>query len=264
MYEQEHEPLAFVSALFNTTQRRWSVIEKEAFVSPDANNLRLRNCIVGHCGIGGHLSFERIKRRISQYFLSESFEEEVNSLCGSSLHCRVNDQPFTPRTLGEAVHASVPNQVLHYDFLCIQKKLKSTSQPFEYFLVAKDDFSGFIELIPATDADRPMVGDAFVQWYSRFGMLLMHVSDQGSHFKNKVIKKFNYILEISHHMTKAYSFWANGTVGKVSNDIQKIRSGLDAISPLSLVYDPDANKIRDCPMPVPYACMVLRSLLDSK
>ena len=38
-------------------------------------------------------------------------------------------------------------------------------------LVLKDDFSGFIELTPATAADRFLVADAIVQWYSRFSGL---------------------------------------------------------------------------------------------
>ena len=89
-------------------------------------------------------------------------------------------------------------------------------------------------------------------------------------------------------MTTAYSPWANGTVEKVNNDIQKlfrsllsewhmesaqgslllpviqsvlnhlpspsrancatlkIMTGLDALILLSVVFEPDANKIRDC------------------
>ena len=36
---------------------------------PDANNLSLRICSVGHGGIAGHPSFEGTKRRISEFFL---------------------------------------------------------------------------------------------------------------------------------------------------------------------------------------------------
>jgi transposase InsO family protein len=50
----------------------------------------------------------------------------------------------------------------------------------------------------------------------------MHVSDQGSHFKDKVIKEFNRILKINHHMTTAYSPWANATVEPVNKGIQKL------------------------------------------
>jgi hypothetical protein len=31
MHDQEHKPWAFLSGSFNATQRRWSIIEKEAF-----------------------------------------------------------------------------------------------------------------------------------------------------------------------------------------------------------------------------------------
>ena len=108
----------------------------------------------------------------------------------------------------EAVHGTVTNQVLHYDFLYIQKRLKTSNQPFEYVVVLQDVFSGLVEWIPATAANHFAVADALIQWYSRFGMPLIHVSDQRYHFKHKVVKKFNRILQINHHMTTAYSPWA--------------------------------------------------------
>ena len=155
---------------------------------PDANNFRLRICIAGHCGIAGGLSFEGTERRISEYFLRELFEEDIKSFCCNRLHFRVNDKPFIPRPLGEAVHGTRTNQVLHYDSLYIQKRLKTSNQPFEYALVLKDDFSGFVEFIPASAADHCVVSDALLQRYSRFGMPFMHVSDQGSHLKTKSLR----------------------------------------------------------------------------
>ena len=103
-----------------------------------------------------------------------------------------------------------------------------------------------------------------------------------------MIKEFNQILQMKQHMTTACSPWADGTVGKVNNDIHKllrsflsewqmessqlprllpviqsvlndlpslsrakrvplkIMTGLDALSPLSVVFDPDANMTWDC------------------
>jgi len=106
----------------------------------DANNLRFRICIVGNSGIVGHLSFEGTKTRMSEYFLWKSFEEDVKSFCSSSLHFRVNDKPFVPGPLGETEHGTAPNQVLHYNFLYIQKKLKSSNHPFQWVVVLKDGF----------------------------------------------------------------------------------------------------------------------------
>jgi transposase InsO family protein len=123
-------------------------------------------------------------------------------------------------------------------------------------------------LLPATGADDFVVADALMLWYSRFAMLFLHVSDLGSHFKDKSIEEFNPILQINHHMTTAYSPWANGTVEKASNGLQKLlrfflsewqmeSSQWPLLLPLiqsvlnhspSVVLDPDANKIWDCPI----------------
>ena len=127
---------------------------------PDANNLHLRISIVGHCGIGGHLCLEGTRRRTSEYFFVESFEEDFKSFCGSNLDCRVSDKPFIPRPLGEDIYGTAPNQVVHYDFLHIQKSFKSSNHPFEYVLVLKDWFSGFLGLIPATIGGHVAVADA--------------------------------------------------------------------------------------------------------
>ena len=67
-----------------------------------------------------------------------------------------------------------------------------------------------------------MVADTLAKWYSRFGIPLMHVGDQGSHFKDKVIEELNRILQINHYMTTDYSPRTNGTVEKVNMDIQKL------------------------------------------
>jgi hypothetical protein len=58
----------------------------------------------------------------------------------------------------------------------------------------------------------------------------MHVSDQGSHFKDTVIKEFNRILQINHNMTTAYSPLENGTVEQVNNDIQKLLASFDSVT----------------------------------
>ena len=93
-------------------------------------------------------------------------------------------------------------------------------------MVLKDDFSGFIELVPDDEANHSVLADALVDWYSWFGMPSIHVSDQGSHFRDRVSQEFNRILQIKHYMTTAYSPWANGTVEKVKEDIQKLLRSL--------------------------------------
>jgi hypothetical protein len=56
-----------------------------------------------------------------------------------------------------------------------------------------------------------------MDWYADFGCPIVHVSDQGSHFKNSVISELHIISGSRHHYTVAYSPWANGTV-KIVNE----------------------------------------------
>jgi transposase InsO family protein len=83
-----------------------------------------------------------------------------------------------------------------------------------------------VQLIPATAGDHFVVADSLVQWYPSFGKVLMYVSDQGSCFKDNIIKEFHRVLKIKHHMTRAYSFWPNEAVEKVNKDIQRLLMSL--------------------------------------
>jgi hypothetical protein len=61
------------------------------------------------------------------------------------LHCRLNKGALEhPRPLGEALQATVRKEVLHTDFVFLQKHMYA---PFTYLLALKDGFSGYIDLI---------------------------------------------------------------------------------------------------------------------
>jgi hypothetical protein len=67
--------------------------------------------------------------------------------------------------LGEGVRGKQPNELLHYDFLYIQKKKKSSSFPFEYVLDLRHNFSGFIGLVLANAANHFLSADDLVDWF---------------------------------------------------------------------------------------------------
>ena len=71
-----------------------------------------------------------------------------------------------------------------------------------------------------------MVVHALVDWYQRFGVAETHVSDKGSHFKNKVVAELNDILKTKHHYTTAYSSKSNGTVERVNREIVTVLRSL--------------------------------------
>jgi len=184
--------------------------DKEALVNPEgrvwipnSKLLRERICIIAHCGVNGH----RGRRAIEAFFYWDCLEEDVKQFCRMCLHCIESLDSKVPRPLGEALHASRRDQVLHYDFLF----LKNTRN-FAYILVLKDDLSHFVELVPSERTDHVVVVHALVDWYNRLVVAETRVSDKGSHFKNKVVAELNDILKTKHHFTTAYSPKNNGTV----------------------------------------------------
>ena len=72
---------------------------------------------------------------------------------------------------------------------------------YQYLLVLKDDFSGFVRLIPA-DAETFVA--AMTDWIADFGPPEVLVTDQGSHFKNHVSERLRQRYGYRHHFTLAY------------------------------------------------------------
>ena len=73
--------------------------------------------------------------------------------------------------------------MLHGDYLFIGL---DKDERYQYLLVLKDDFSGFVRLIPTRYADAETFVEAMTAWISDFGPPEVLVTDQGSHFKNHV------------------------------------------------------------------------------
>lgn len=70
-------------------------------------------------------------------------------------------------------------------------------------MVIKDDYSGFVRLFYAKGPTAEAASDALMDWFGMFGYVYYWVSDQGSHFKNQVLKDMSRIIGANHHFTLA-------------------------------------------------------------
>ena len=139
------------------------------------------------------------------------------------MHCLLADgQARVPRPLGSALHATKPNEVLHFDYLFIGKGRNG----YMYILIIKDDLSSFLRLVPTKLADALTTADALISWFADFGIALTWVSDRGSHFKNDVIKRLSDETHSHHHFTLAYTPWSNGTVEVVCREVLRCMRAL--------------------------------------
>jgi hypothetical protein len=156
----------------------------QVWIPSSASELQLRICVVSHTGLGGHRGFKTTLGTIQSCFSWPTINEDVQSFCNSCLHCRSTiGGDRTTRPLGEAIHATLPNEVIHFDFLF----MGPSDVGYKYVLLIKDDLSSYLWLVPTAAADAASVVDALTSWFADFGTALVWVSDQGSHFKNRVI-----------------------------------------------------------------------------
>lgn len=184
----------------------------QVWIPDEDHSLQRRLCIIAHAGIGGHRGVQATTKMLEQEFTWTTLRMDVQAFVQDCIHCLSIHGEMIPRPLGSALHATKPNEVIHFDFLSMPPSFRDT----HYVLVLKDDMSGYCELVECITADAETVQEALTDWFKRFGVVHQWVSDQGAHFKNKVIDALRKLVGSHHHFVTAYTPWANGTVEVVN------------------------------------------------
>eukprot|EP00171_Calliarthron_tuberculosum_P012252 IDg12252t1 len=166
--------------------------------------------------MAGHRGWRTTKASIIARFWWTKMSDDIEDFVKSCLHCLAT-QPgkVIPRPLGHALHASKPNELLHFDFCYMAPGVDNQ----RYILILNDDHSGYVWLVPTSETDAATVADALLKWFASFGVVRTWVSDRGSHFKNQLIQLLQESMKSHHHFTLAYCPWSNGTVEVVCREL---------------------------------------------
>ena len=89
----------------------------------------------------------------------------------------------------------------------------------KYLVIIRDDLSSYIWLWPTEDTTTASAAEVLCVWIGVFGAMHWLVSDQGSHFKNRLISEFSDELQTKHHLMTAYSPCANGSVERIFREV---------------------------------------------
>ncbi|GMF57946.1 unnamed protein product [Phytophthora fragariaefolia] len=195
------------------------VVDDRIWIPPEADDLILRLCIVAHCGARGHRGHHAMVNHLRRLFSIDHLSKRVATFlrgCLLCLHSREGE--IVPRPWSETIDCATRNGVLHFDFLYMGESYGDS----KYLLVLKDHATHFCELVVADSADSRVVVDALLDWYSRFGLPPLWVSDNGTHFKNEVISELCRRLRIQQTFTPAYCPWVNGSIERVNRDILQV------------------------------------------
>lgn len=163
----------------------WSFPDMSIWIPDNDYKLQLRLCIISHSGTAGHRGQDATEQALKKRYKWNGLSEQIRLFVRKCLLCRMNNEGrMEPRPYGEAIHATGNNEVLHFDYLymdaCEKDKLK-------WLLVLKDDFSGFLELVPCARANSESAVSALLDWFKRYGRVNIWVTDCGSHFRNNLV-----------------------------------------------------------------------------
>jgi transposase InsO family protein len=166
-----------------------------------AVELQLRLCVETHYRSAGHRAYEATLGAIKEYVAWTTMAKDVKIFVQNCLHCVATiPGDKVPRPLGTQLRATKPNDFVHFDFLYIGL---SRDGKYQYLLLLKDDLSGYLWLVPCRTADAAATVDALMRWFAVFGVVLLWISDRGSHFKNEVVQRVQRELKAKHHFTTA-------------------------------------------------------------
>jgi hypothetical protein len=113
------------------------------WIPTNAVSMQLRLCVIAHCGRGGHRGHQVTLSAIKDHYYWKGMSKDIKVFVGSCFHC-IASAPgeTTPRPMGEALHASKPNEVIHFDCLYIVPSVDDV----KYVLIVKDDYSNYVWL----------------------------------------------------------------------------------------------------------------------
>eukprot|EP00644_Phytophthora_capsici_P019272 jgi/Phyca11/132445/e_gw1.167.10.1 len=120
--------------------------------------------------------------------------------------------------------ATKRNECLHVDYLFLGDSYGDA----RYVLVLKDELSHYTELVACDSPTSLVASRAILDWHKRFGLPETWISDNGSHFKNELLRELATLLKATHRFVPVYTPWINGTVERVNRDLlQVLRANLN-------------------------------------
>ena len=202
---------------------------KNIWVPLENNELKLRILMAAHCGDAGHRGADATASAIREVYNWKGLQHDVDVLVHGCIHCLISSTGETiPRPLASQLHGSRPNEVVHLDFLY----MGPSSTGDLYLLLLKEDFLSFVWLFPFASATAETGVEALSSWVATFGCMDYVISDQGAHFKNRLLAGLVSELHANHHFTTPYSPWANGTIERVCREV--LRASRALLSELGL------------------------------
>ena len=186
---------------------------------PDDSKLRWSLLVIAHYGLAGHYGTEGTYLKMKEKFYWPKMKLEIDKMIQDCILCRCGKSTMPTRThQGKRERPTRPNQFLHFDWYTVGESYDGD----RYILVIRDAFSRMVMLVKSTSADAASTASALMMWIAIFGVPERFFSDNGSHFRNKVMEGLARLLDVIHDFSTVYCAWSNGLVERVNRDIKAL------------------------------------------
>ncbi|OWZ22770.1 hypothetical protein PHMEG_0002467 [Phytophthora megakarya] len=187
------------------------LITNRTWIPSNAKDLIAWILMVAHGGSQGHRGQEPILLALKERFYITKLEDKVAKFVRQCLLCQYFKGPRQiPHLYGPLLQANERNEVVQWDFLSLGEGFGDSS----YLLMEKDGLSHFCELFRV-----PRQRPTSQQRHLPFGMPDMGLrSDQGTHFRNEMMKHLAARLKMELSFSPVYSPWLNRTVARLNKD----------------------------------------------
>ena len=112
---------------------------------------------------------------------------------------------------------------MHFDYLYMEESAVDAgidaADGFQQVLVILEDGSGCTWLRPYRGCTANGTVEELVRWCAMFGTPTTWVSNNTSHFRNRVVLKLAKALGVEHRFSVANSAWTNGTMERMMREV---------------------------------------------
>ena len=177
----------------------------------------------GHSDIfAAHLGVNKTKHRITQNFYWPEMGKQIKEFCRQ---CDVCQRLGNNRDRTKAKLCPLP--VISTPFKCIGVDIvgplpKATKRGNRFILTIVDHATRYPEAIPLSNIETNTVADALVGYMSRMGFASEIITDLGTSFTSKLMKRLWQICGIKHKETTAYHPESNGLTEKFNGTLMRM------------------------------------------
>lgn len=196
---------------------RGSPMGRKIWISDHVNELKLKAMVNSHCEICGHGGYEVMWNFVQETFLWIKMRQKEIEFLQARIHFTVlQTRDGLARRLSTAWDGQNPKEVVHIDFVYMRN---SSDNILKHALLTKNDQIFYTWLHTCETADSNAFTTALSKWISFFGIMLWRVSDQVPNFTASLMNNFTEETRICHHITTAYSPWANSTIERLCKEV---------------------------------------------